>query len=269
MDDDQTVYIADAHNHRIVEWTYGAASGRVVAGGNGQENRTDQFHNPTDVIVEKETDILIICDYGNRRVMRWSRRSGTTSGETIIENIDCWGLAMDDQRFLYVSDYIKHEVRLYREGETNGAVVAGGNGKGDHLNQLNCPGYVFVDRDQSVYVSNLLNHRVLKWVADAKKGIVVAGAQGHRNYLTRLADPHGVFVDQLGTVYVADWGNNRVMRWGKGVTQGDVIAGGNGQGEQANQLNYPIGLSFDRHGNLYVVDNGNQRAQRFSIEGTN
>ena len=104
MDDDQTFLIADKDNHRIVEWKPGATSGQVVAGGNGQGNRTDQLNKPTDVIVDKETDSLIICDWGNRRVMRWSRRS-RTSGETIIDNIPCWGLTMDDERFLYVSDY--------------------------------------------------------------------------------------------------------------------------------------------------------------------
>ncbi|CAF1676810.1 unnamed protein product, partial [Didymodactylos carnosus] len=39
-DDDQTIYIADASNHRIVEWKWGATSGQVVAGGNGQGNGT-------------------------------------------------------------------------------------------------------------------------------------------------------------------------------------------------------------------------------------
>ncbi|CAF4852893.1 unnamed protein product, partial [Rotaria sp. Silwood2] len=37
VDDDQTIYVADRLNHRIVEWKWGATSGQVVAGGNGQE----------------------------------------------------------------------------------------------------------------------------------------------------------------------------------------------------------------------------------------
>jgi DNA-binding beta-propeller fold protein YncE len=200
MDGDQTVYIADCGNHRIVEWKSGATSGQVVAGGNGQGDRNDQLNCPTDVIVDKETNSLIICDYANGRVMRWSRRCGTTSGETIISNIYCWGLTMDDQRFLYVTDVGKHEVRRYRMGETDGTVVAGGNGQGDRLNQLNFPRYVCVDRDQSVYASDWNNHRVMKWVKGAKEGIVVAGGRGEGNALTQLSYPNGVFVDPLGTV---------------------------------------------------------------------
>ncbi|CAF5153378.1 unnamed protein product, partial [Rotaria sp. Silwood1] len=36
VDNDQTIYVADTSNHRIVEWKQGATNGQVVAGGNGQ-----------------------------------------------------------------------------------------------------------------------------------------------------------------------------------------------------------------------------------------
>ncbi|CAF1590762.1 unnamed protein product, partial [Rotaria magnacalcarata] len=174
---------------------------------------------------------LIICDRENRRVVRWSRRSGTTQGEILIDNIYCWGLAMDEQRNLYVSDTRKDEVRRYQFGEKNGTLVVGGNGKG------------------------------------AKEGIVVAGGQGQGNALTQLSYPQGLFVDTLGTLYVTDALNHRVMRWTRGEKkQGTVIVGGNGFGAGPNQFYYPVGLSFDRHGNLYVVDSNNHRVQRFSIE---
>ncbi|CAF1417664.1 unnamed protein product, partial [Rotaria sp. Silwood1] len=265
VDDDQTIYVADQSNHRIVEWKRGATSGQVVAGGNGQGSGDHQLYNPTDVIIDKERDSLIICDYSNRRVVRWPRRNGT-SGETIISNIFCWGLTMDENGSLYVTDYGKNEVRRYRRGESQGTVVAGGNGRGNRLDQLSRPTYVFVDRDHSVYVSDWDNRRVMKWMEGAKQGIAVAGDQGERNDLTQLSYPQGVVVDQLGTVYVADAGNNQIMRWPKGATQGSVIVGGNGRGEQSNQLCGPVGLSFDRHGNLYVVDWGNHRVQKFNID---
>ncbi|CAF4298524.1 unnamed protein product, partial [Rotaria magnacalcarata] len=84
-------------------------NGQVVAGGKGEGNELNQLYRPTDVLIDKETDSLIICDLGNRRVVRWSRRSGTTQGEILIDNIYCFGLAMDEQRYLYVSDVVKHE----------------------------------------------------------------------------------------------------------------------------------------------------------------
>ncbi|CAF3380549.1 unnamed protein product [Rotaria sp. Silwood1] len=265
VDDDQTIYVADWSNHRIVEWKSGATSGQVVAGENGQGNADHQLSHPIDVIVDKERDSVIICDGSNRRVVRWPRQNGTR-GETIVANIGCVGLTMDENASLYVVDERKHEVKRYRRGESQGTVIAGGNGYGNRLDQLSCPQYVFVDRDHSVYVSDCSNHRVMKWEEGAKQGIIVAGNQGQGNSLTQLSNPYGIIVDQLGTVYVADCWNHRIMRWFKGATKGSVIVGGNGRGEQSNQLNEPVGLSFDPHGNLYVVDCRNRRIQKFNIE---
>ncbi len=265
VDDDKTVYVADQSNHRIMEWKSVATSGQVVAGGNGEGNGTHQLSNPRDVIVDKERDSLIICDYSNQRVVRWPRRNGT-SGETIVSNISCWGLTMDENGSLYVTDVGKDEVRRYRRGESEGTVIAGGNGNGSRLNQLSDPHKVFVDRDHSVYVSDWGNHRVMRWVEGAKQGFIVAGGQGEGNGRTHVSYPNGVVVDQLGTVYVAEEQNDRIIRWVKGATQGTVIVGGNGRGGQSNQLCAPICLSFDRHGNLYVADWGNARVQKFNLE---
>ena len=267
-DDNQSIVIADGENDRIVEWKIGANNGKVIVGGQGQGNRLDQLNYPTDVLIDKETNSHLIADRGNRRVLRWSRHQDTTQGEIIVNKIYCTGLAMDHQRYLYVSDYGKNEVRRYTIGEKNGIVVAGGNGEGNQLNQLNCPTYLFVDEEQAVYVSDTNNHRVMKWNKGANQGIVVAGGQGEGSTLTQLYYPEGIFVDTSSTIYVADSWNHRVIRWPKGAQQGTVIVGGNGEGNAPNQLKYPVALSFDRHCNLYVVDHLNHRVQRFDLQQT-
>ncbi|CAM4934353.1 unnamed protein product [Rotaria socialis] len=183
VDDDQTVVIADYWNHRITQWKNGdTMNGQVVAGGKGQGNGLHQLDRPTDVLIDKETDSLIICDWGNRRVVRWSV------------------VVVQHKRYIYISDYVKHEVRRYQLSEKNGTLVAGGNGKGNGLSQLNDPRYLFVDRQQNVYVSDNSNHHVMKWNKGAKEGIVVAGGQGRGNALTQLSHPNGIFVDTLGTL---------------------------------------------------------------------
>ncbi|CAF4884193.1 unnamed protein product [Rotaria sp. Silwood1] len=265
VDDDQTIYISDHNNHRIVQWKCGATTGRIVAGGNGQGNRSDQLNGPYDIMIDKEGNSLIICDYGNKRVVRWPRQFAT-NGETIISDVACIGLTIDDDGFLYIVDNDKHEVRRYQTGESQGTVVAGGNGPGNGLDQLNCPRYVFVDRDHTVYVSDMINHRVMKWIEGSKQGIVVAGGQGQGNKLTQLSNPYGIVVDQSSSVYIADYSNHRIMRWTQEATQGNIMIGGNGSGNQSNQIFGPIGLSFDQEGNLYVSDNGNHRVQKFNID---
>ena len=266
VDEEGTVIVADCVNHRIVEWKRGATIGTLVAGGNGEGKRPDQLNRPTDVICDTETNSLFICDWGNHRVTRWSRENGTQSGETLIDSIDCWGLARDGEGSLYITVKEKHEVRCYRRGEKRGIVVAGGNGKGVGLNQLNNPLYVCLDGDQAVYISDSNNNRVMKWAKDAKEGIVVAGGRGQGTDLTQLYHPRGVLVDATGTVYVTDSWNARVIRWCRGAPQGTVLVGGNGKGEGENQFNGPIGLSFELQGHLLVADYSNNRVQRFLLE---
>ena len=57
---------------------------------------------------------------------------------------------------------MKHEVRRRKIGEVKGkqgTVVAGGNGQGNGLNQLDRPSFLFVDDEQSIYISDIYNER--------------------------------------------------------------------------------------------------------------
>ncbi|CAF3280057.1 unnamed protein product [Rotaria sp. Silwood2] len=145
--------------------------------------------------------------------MQWSRRNGTKQGKILIGDIDCFGLAIDHQRYLYISDVKQHEIRRYQlEGDMkNGTVIAGGNEEGSDVNQFDFPTFIFVDRYQNVYVSDWNNHRVMKWINGEKKGTIIAGGQGGGNALKQLSIPSGLFVDESDVLYVADLGNSRIM----------------------------------------------------------
>ncbi|CAF1221260.1 unnamed protein product [Adineta steineri] len=263
IDKNKNIFIADYANHRIVEWKCNAKVGQIIAGGNGGANRMDQLFHPTDVIVDQQDHSIIIADCNNRRVIQWVNQTQ----QILIDNIHCWGLAMDKRGFLYVSDYQKDEVRRWKMDDYNneGIIVAGGNGEGHKLNQLYHPTFIFVDEDQSIYVSDENNHRVMKWTKDAKEGTVVAGGNGKGRNLNQLWSPEGVVVDDLGQIYVADLWNDRVIRWCEGKEEGEIVVGGNGKGNQSNQLNHPFGLSFDDEGNLHVADSENHRIQKFEL----
>ncbi|CAF4910166.1 unnamed protein product, partial [Rotaria socialis] len=113
-----------------------AQNGVTIAGdlGDGVGNRLDQVRSPSDVLTDKETDSLIICNRDNRRVVRCSRHSDTIQGEILINNIVCWGLTLDDHRSLYVSNDEKDEVKRYQLGDKIDTLVAGANGTGSRLN---------------------------------------------------------------------------------------------------------------------------------------
>ncbi|CAF1310864.1 unnamed protein product [Rotaria sp. Silwood1] len=131
--------------------------GVIVAGGNGQGHDTDLLHTPMGLFVDDEQTIYV-ADYSNHRIMEWKR--GATNGQVVAGGNG--------------------------QGRT---VVASGNRRGDHLDQLNLPLYVFVDQAQSVYVSDTENYRVMKWMKGATQGIVVAGSQGQGSSLTQFSYP--------------------------------------------------------------------------------
>ncbi|CAF0741266.1 unnamed protein product [Adineta ricciae] len=261
----KSVYIADWGNDRIVRWKCGSTLGEIVVAGNGFGNRLDQLSNVTDLVVDEKTSSYIICDRGNKRVVRWFDRSETNQ-QIVLNNIACYGICMDSKGFIYVSDTEKHEVKRWKEGEKEGIVVAGGNEKGNELKQLNCPTFVFVDDDASLYISDRDNHRVVKWVQDASEGIVVAGGNDCGKDLKQLCFPEGIVVDALGHVYVSDYGNNRVVRWCEGDKNGSIIVNGTGVERDANQFYHPSGLSLDNENNLYVVDQFNNRVQKYELD---
>jgi sugar lactone lactonase YvrE len=266
-DDNKTILVTDFYNHRVMQWKIGRKNGMVVAGGHDRGSQPHQLNYPTDVLIDKETDSLIISNWGMEQVVRWSRSNDTFEGEILINKIRCWGLAMDDQRYLYVSDVGENQVKRYQLGGDmkHGVTVAGGNGRGSDLNQLNDPKRIFVDQHQTVYVSDCENHRVVKWIKGATEGIVVAGGQGPGNSLTQLNLPAGLLVDASGAVYMADGLNHRVMRWSQGAEQGTVIVDGSYERTGSYELRMLSGMCFDRRGNLYVVDSSNNLVRRFTI----
>ena len=269
IDENQTLYIADCNNHRIIAWKRNATAGEVLVSGKNDHYQFNQLYYPTAVIFDQETNSLLICDDGNRRVMRYSLHAvnNTTPDDEIklvIANIDCGGLALDSNGSLYVSDYAKHEVRRYdKNGDTNGIQVAGSNQSGQNLHELNEPSYLFVDGQANLYVSDTGNHRVMKWMHESTSGIIVAGGHGNGNSLKQLSYPRGIVVDQEEDVYVVDSLNNRIVRWEKQANQGMLIDGGDRTEKADKNLNEPDGLCVDRHAAFYVADKNNNRIKLF------
>ena len=264
LDNNQFLYIVEFGNHRVTKWNLGSMVGQIVAGGNRKGSSKDQLSYPHSIVVDRGRYSLFISDFGNKRLVQWSLQ-GARSGRAIISGVYSSGLTMDEQGFFYVSDWSRNEVRRWRVGESQGTLVAGGNGQGNRLNQFSGPRQVFIDQNHSVYVADGNNNRVMKWMKGATEGIVVAGGQGNGSALSQLHFPEAVIVDQLGTLYIADCYNHRIVCWKKGATAGEVLVGGNGAGSRSDQLNHPSDLLFDRQGNLFVLDQHNHRVQRFDI----
>ena len=125
----------------------------------------------------------------------------------------CYSLAMDKYRFLYITDAENNEVRRWQLGDKGeGTVVAGGNGKGNQLNQLNSPHGLFVDKDGQIYVADRMNNRIMRWSEEKNEGeIVVRGSESER-YSNQLSSPIELFFDGEGNLYVSD-GVHRIQKF--------------------------------------------------------
>ncbi|CAF1381779.1 unnamed protein product, partial [Didymodactylos carnosus] len=302
-DSEGTVYLSDTGNHRMMKWMKGAEEGIRVAGDGEAGAELYQLNRTIDILLDKETNSVIICDQGNKRVMRWSLQNGITEGETILNKVYCSRLAMDDEGALYVSDVKTHEVRRYAGGSTIGTLVAGGKGKGDGFHQLNSPAHIAVDDEGTVYVSDYNKHRVMKWMKGAEAGIIVAHHQITQKQLqhpsdvlfnkqtdsificdqtnrrvmqrplqsfTTLAEEFvdnidcvGLAMDYEGALYVTDEMKHEVRRYPRGSTTGTRVAGGNEKGDGLHQLKNSQNVAVDSEGTVYVSDTYNHRVMKW------
>ncbi|MDI9358172.1 MAG: NHL repeat-containing protein [Phycisphaerales bacterium] len=158
----------------------------------------------------------------------------------------------------------------------HGIIIAGGNGRGHKLNQLETPRGVCFDSKENLYVCDWGNHRVLKFPANSHKetmGVVVVGAKGEGYDDDRLSFPTGIAMDTFDNLYVVDYGNNRIQKFKKidtGIydSHGITVAGGNGSGSGLNQFYKPWKIAFDKDQNIYVTDWGNDRVMKFPPNST-
>lgn len=110
----------------------------------------------------------------------------------------------------------------------NGITVAGGNGKGDELNQLDLPHGIHVDDDdQIIYIADWGNHRIVKWYYNATADEIVAGGNGKGYGNNQLNWPKDVIIDQRNdSLIIADSENQRVVQWSRrnNTKEEDIIA---------------------------------------------
>ncbi|CAF5178421.1 unnamed protein product, partial [Rotaria sp. Silwood1] len=119
VDQQQTVYVSDNWNHRVMKWNKGAKEGIVVAGGQGEGRTLTQLSYPEGLFVDT-LGTLYVADWGNR-VMRWPK--GAKQGTVIVGGNGAgtganqfyrpYGLSFDRQGNLYVVDWGNNRVQFF------------------------------------------------------------------------------------------------------------------------------------------------------------
>jgi sugar lactone lactonase YvrE len=192
-------------------------------------------------------------------------------GECIANNSQGYGWSgdvhLDKDGQIYFSDGDNHRVLRYNPTDNTYTIVAGGNGQGSALNQLNVPYGIYVDVSKNVFVADYNNHRIVKWAQGATSGVIVAGNGTQGSGLNQLSGPTDVVIDAQNRVFVSELNNHRVTRWTTPST-GVVVAGQGGAGSGLNQLNNPYNLFMTDDNELFITDHSNHRVVKYLPNAT-
>ncbi len=109
-----TLWIADACNHRIQRFDIGDETPRWIDLWGQPGTQPGQFHYPYDLVVLD--DGVLVCEYGNQRVQRLAAdgsplASWGSPGFEVGQLYQPWGLVVDSYQRMHVLDSNNHRVQ--------------------------------------------------------------------------------------------------------------------------------------------------------------
>ena len=278
VDVNDSFYVADSSNARVMKISRESLVGSVVAGTGVWGSSVFRLNTPSGLAVDANSNIYVNDNF-NYRVMLW--RKNFSSGIVLVGNGvlgssantfgQSIGLVVDSQGNIYVSDKTNHRVMKWAPNATLGILVAGVSGVFGTDNQhLYNPYGLYLDEPNSyLYIADFSNHRIQRYRLDiTANGTTVAGGNGMGTGTEQLNNPYGVCVSKkTGDIYIADNQNHRVQRWSPGATAGVTLVGVAGvNGTNATMLNSPASVALNENETyLYVSDLNNHRVQRFKL----
>ena len=228
------VFIADAHNYRVLKETPGTNgyTATTIVGGNQ--------YGPYGLAVDGSGNVYI-ADYNNSRIVKASPSGSTYLQTTIATNLlHPYGVAVDGSGNVYVAD--TNNLRIVKETLSGSGYIQ----SVVPTSSLNDPYGVAVDANGNIYLVDTWHNRALKETLQGNtylESTIGSGLQG----------PGAIAVDGNGNVYVADTYNLRIVKEtpsGSSYTQSTVLSG---------TLSLPLGVAVDGNGNVYAADYaGNQ-----------
>ncbi|CAF4050946.1 unnamed protein product [Adineta steineri] len=168
---------------------------------------------------------------------------------------------------LFVADNGNHRILQFsiNNPPSIATVIAGGNGGGCNMNQLNLPNGIDFDSSGRLYVADFGCSQVVTFPSNSNSA--TSGT-----LLGSVAQAVLISINQLtNDTYVASTYDNAVYKFVGGSGSPVVAAGGNGAGSGLNQLSGPTGVCYDYlyTNSLYISDNGNYRVMKYPSGSTN
>ena len=188
------------------------------------------LYAPKGIALDSNDEYLYIADYGKRKV----RKVGLTQDDNSVTDIATYeelgqpfGVAVDNQSNVYVSDIVKHQVLLISPNQE--VSVYAGDGGTDYFYteenkaatsaSLYSPTFIDLDSRSNLYILDSGHHSVRKVLAGSEKIVTIAGnyrsgfSQEFSHPMhTSFNKPKGICIGIDGTVYVSDTGNHYIRK---------------------------------------------------------
>ena len=259
IDKNNTIYLADDQNNRILIWSDGSTSPTRYMPGS--------LSNPYAIFVT--SDVNIYVNYNDnvsstRRVDQWTLRTNIITNVTITP-LACFGIFIDISSTLYCSMASADQVvkKWLSNNSTTFTIIAGTHSSGGGSNQLYEPHGIFVDTNFDLYVADSKNNRIQLFRPGETNGRTVAGSGSSSSTYT-LDYPTAVILDADKYLFIFDSGTTRII--GTDRTAFRCLAGCSPSPSSGfDRFKYPWYSSFDSHGNIFVVDSENNRVQKFLL----
>jgi hypothetical protein len=134
IDSNDTLYISDAGNYRVLSYQRNATAATVVAGTSGVTGSAlNQFSGNMRYIYVDTSGNIYIADKSNERVMRWAIGGSTgvmvagngVAGTALNQLDDPYGVWVDSNSNIFVTEFTNQRVTKWAPNATVGVVVAG------------------------------------------------------------------------------------------------------------------------------------------------
>ncbi|CAF3496784.1 unnamed protein product [Rotaria sp. Silwood1] len=237
--------------------------------------------NPSGAALNSTSTHLVIGHQGEGAIVSWALEAGAVTPITNLNSAPgaARDVTIDSSGNMCVADTPNNRILFFPAGQTTGRViagtgapgngdnelsspsansviVAGGNGQGSEMNQLNYSWDLCIDDDKIIYIADYWNHHNIEWQCGATTDRVVASGNGQENLPDQVfrwprqngtngkkiisnIGCHDSTIDGDGFLYIVVCARYQVTRYRMEVNQGTVVAGGHGLGSRLDQLNYP------------------------------
>ncbi|CAF1564536.1 unnamed protein product, partial [Adineta steineri] len=274
---DNSLYVSDSYNSRVLRFPAGSLTGSLVAGTGSPGASNNQLYGPSGLYIDTSFN-LYVADTYNYRIMLWQNNSsfgvrvaGTgLSGNTLSSFGLVGGIFVDSQKNIYVCDQANNRIMRFSPNTTFATIIGGTGVAGNDDQQLNSPTSLFFDEPNFyLYVSDTNNHRIQRYhVGVSLNGTTVAGGNGQGPGSNQLNMPYSLCVSTINSyIYITDGGNHRVQRWSFGASYGVTIVGNGAIIRNDSTLiqgNMTIRLNNNEN-NLFVSEMTENRVWRFQL----